>query len=355
MAQALEEILQFVNEEPNVKKLEPSQIAPYLAALNKRLQQLATILTRERNAFVVPHLSTVRRTIDCLVAKHALEGQDGIDFGLTIDPTNSGFPTTKDFYLLEKNKQEAQKVIEQLRSRKAVIDMVRDAILKERPTQHALVLLRRYDYYSRLQETKLLEEYKVNDPVIAGDEKGRRSYIVEWTCIEGHTNVPTFYRMYLEQDANALPFERCANDLFKTIIYTSKFGIIDPRTLVSEVDENIDELHPKLIEKYVIGPFHNQVTLNSDALNALLADEEDKSILRFSTETVVSEGVRKKLGQGFWASLFGREIEKEIYGPVDTKCMMIVPFHLKQRLSDRDERGNPCKIYGVTLGGDIVG
>ena len=75
--------------------------------------------------------------------------------------------------------------------------------------------------------------------------------------------------------------------------------------------------------------------------------------MKFRIEAVSSEYV-KRFG-GPLRKLFGMEIEKEVYGPLDEgDRRMIAPFKIKQRLRNKDERGDRCSIYGVTEGGDII-
>ena len=71
----------------------------------------------------------------------------------------------------------------------------------------------------------------------------------------------------------------------------------------------------------------------------------------------LSRGVRTDsttgLLQRVWAELQGNRVTREIYSPPERGNFMIVPFHLKQVLGDRDEFGVPCTIFGVTRNGEI--
>ncbi len=343
-------------ESEEIKRIEPEQVKGYLISLNQRLEQLSKILMREKDHFVVPYLTVVRHTIDCLIAKHAFDGQDQIDFPLTIDPTHSGFPTVKDLYLLQKNKKEAPSALQQLSSRQEIIDTIRDAILKDRSPRHDQILLKRQRFFSKLLEGNLLEDYTLREPQLTGEAKnGRRQYTLEWACLERHTHVPVFYCLWLEQDAGAVPLHEKQNDVVKTILYSSQYSLSDLRMLVSEIDTAIDALHPKLIYKYTIGPFYHPLTTNSPELTHLLNGEDDKALLKFTLERVASVNVIDKPRNIFKRLLYGN-LEKEVFGPLDdSDRRMIAPFRIKQKLVDKDEKGNPCVVYGVTEGGDIVG
>src|SRR3989344_3071850 len=118
--------------EENIKRLDHSQTQPYLGRLHERLLHLRTVLGREqKDACIIPYLNIVITSIAGLQAKHVLNGQDQIDFSLTIDPTNSGFPTFKDFYLLEKTQEQAASALQQLPSRPQIIESIADAVLQD--------------------------------------------------------------------------------------------------------------------------------------------------------------------------------------------------------------------------------
>ena len=110
--------------EENLRRLTPEQIIPYFTKLSSRLSQLSEIATREQDEFVTDYINVVKNTLDCLFLKHQLGGEDKVDFSLTIDPSDSGFPTPKDFYLLEKDKEKAKQILGILPSRENIIEEV---------------------------------------------------------------------------------------------------------------------------------------------------------------------------------------------------------------------------------------
>jgi len=347
------DLKRFGTKEENIRKLEPEQVKPYLDGLNKRLTELSKILVREDDEFVCHYIAIVQETMNCLALKHELAGPDQMDFSLTIDPTESGFPTVKDFYLLEKDKENAESALANLPPKDEITDMIRNNVLRSRSPEHGQILLKRHNYYSKLLETNLLKEYHLNEPKFIEEKNRKRSFTLEWCNIERGYNVPIFYRMYLYQDASYYPLDKEPSDKLKTIIYQSHYGMMDLRTLVSIIDKELDEIHPKLIYKYVIGPYHNSVTWNTEELDKILGSSDEQSILKFRKEAVASTMVRKFGGR--IRKWLGKQIEKEIYGPLDdSDKRMIVPFRVKQKLGDKDEYEKPCKVYGVTKEGDII-
>jgi len=346
----------FADIGDNVKRLRTDEIELYLTRLNQSLTHLSQVLTKEGDEFVAPFLGVVKNSIECLILKHAIQGQDQIDFSLTIDPTHCGFPTVKDFYLLEKDKENAKKVLEQLPSRDDIVDAIRQSILNGRSLVNAQMLLRRFNYYSRVLGVELLKEYNIREPQQVGEESGKRLYTLEWNCIERDSHLPVFYRMYFTHDKRREPLHREPNKALETRIYQSQFGMTDLRTLVRVINDEIDEINPKLIYKYVIGPFYSSLTMNSPEINKMLDGTKDAYILKFRVERVASISVRRFNAGGFLNRLLGITVEKQVYGPLDnTDCRMIVPFSVKQNHGNCDERGNPCRVYAVTQDGDTVG
>ncbi|MBI5804101.1 hypothetical protein HY450_02565 [Candidatus Pacearchaeota archaeon] len=334
--------------------LSHEETTPYLERLSTTLDYLAEILKREKNSFVVAYVAIVRNGIDSLRLKHQLHGEDKVDFPLTIISRNSGFPSEKDFYLLEKNKDEAEETLSVLPSKDEIIDRIRHGILNHSSIVTAQTLLHRFNFYSAIAERAPLEAYQVNRPMHRGEKDGENLYVLEWNCIERKTKLPVFYRMCMAQESWRRRLEVGSNPKLETLLYQTQMGFMNVDTFARAVDTQIDEVHPKLIEKYTIGPFHNHITKNNQALNSLLEDAEDPAVLKFTRECVVSERVKDHYVK-FFDRLRRKKSVREVFGPVDSETKMIVPFRVKQKLGNQDEYGNPCKVYGITNGGDIVG
>ncbi|MBS3146597.1 hypothetical protein J4471_02775 [Candidatus Woesearchaeota archaeon] len=340
--------------ESNVMELDSINVESYFRGVNSRLGQLSDILKRETSDPIIPYIEIIKDSIDCLVLKHALPKEDQLDFPLTIDPTESGFPTYKDFYLLQRDKERASKVLEVLPQRKTIIEDIRNEILKGRNQEHYQILLMRYNYFSRVKDTNVLKEFMVGNTKVRKEEDEKKFCTLDWTCIERATNLPVYYRMFFTQNSWTEVFNPSQNAKIQTILYQTQMGLTDIKSIASTINKEIDEISPKQIMKYVIGPFYNTHTKNKPNLNAILEDTKDQSILKFRVERVGSVNV--KLVGGHLRKFFGLEIEKEVYGDVDIyDRRMIVPCGLKQIIGNYDENKRPCRVYGVTTGGDIIG
>jgi len=342
--------------ENNIKVLNPLEISPYLTNLNTRLTNLSAILTREGDKFVEPYLRIVRDSIETLILKYQIEERDRIDFSLTMTPKESGFPTIKDFYLLLKNKGDAEQALAALPKRDEIVDVIRRAILWGESPINGQIMLKRHNFYSGLSTIKVLEDFHINEIKDLGEEGTRKWHTLAWSCIEKGSNLPVLYRLSFTQDKNSN-----IKDRLDTAICQSKYGFEDLRAFASLLDREIAEIHPKLFERCTIGPYYNGLTVNSDEINTLL-DSENTGILKFTVDKVVSSKVQL---YGNWVDrLMGNKTEREIFTPNDSEMKMVVPFRIKQKLVryDKfnrpfscDEFGKPCRVYGVTNGGEIIG
>ncbi len=342
-----------------LKILEDETAVEYLRRLNTRLGNLSAVLAREGNEFVEPYLEIVQNTMKGLMLKHEINGQDKIDFSLTISAIDSGFPTEKDIYLLEKNQEEAKATLQFLPERDEIIDLIRKAIFRNGSVANGQTMLRRHNFYSFLDSARLLRDYHLDEAKLVKDHEQRRYYTLEWACVETGSRLPVLYRMYLTQDSRFCRLEKRRNLGLETIIFQTQMGFIDLSTFARTVDNEIEEVHPKLVEKYTIGPYYDKETNNSHEMQAILEKAGNPSILKFTVEKVLSERVSKYGGESIleriFNCLFRIKTEREVYGPTDSETKMIVPFRLKQELRNRDEYGNACQVYGVTMEGNIVG
>ncbi len=327
----------------------------YLGRLNARLDQLSTLLAREDDNVALPFMQALIRSVELLGLKHQVQGEDKVDFDLTISAKDSGLPTERDLYSLRKNREEATQTLKSLPARKEVISRLRKAILhgiREEPYQNQL---RRLNFFKELAGTDFtFAGYHFSAPQALEDEGERRKYNVTWFCIERGTKLPVFYRMCLDQDRSAAPLEKGRNARLETVIYQTVMGPLDIGAFARAVDNEIAEVHPKLVEKYTVGPFYDRLTENSGEMSELLKADDEGTALKFSISRVVSERVTQ-YGGAWYDYLLGRKTEREVFSRVFCKEGMIVPFRAVQNMKGKDEYRNPCKIYGVTKGGEIIG
>lgn len=350
----LKPIVDIIRAQGNVRELTQQEIPVYLSSLRTRLNNLGDVVEREKREYAVNFLQVMENSIECLRLKYALQfyGDDKIDFPLTIDPLISGLPTAKDFYLLENNKREANIMLKQMPSRDEIIDKVRKAVLRGDSVSTPQFLLAKHNLYSKMAASEVLSSYAIRSIKQTKEKDGRKYFAVEWCCIERGSSFPILYRMGLTQDSRLPELEIGSNPRLEMVLYQTQTGVDDISGFASFVDREIEEVHPKSIERYVVGPFMNRFTKNSAGFSNILNGEEDSSVLKFTFERSISVDVTQY--GNLWDAIRGKKTEREVFGPVDSETELITAFRLKQKMNGTDEQGNPCKVYGVTNSGEIV-
>lgn len=337
-----------------LKQIPEEKIHNYLGNLMWQLQNLVRVLKREEDEIAIPYVETWQSTLEGLALKHSLVGQDRISFSLTIVPENSGFPTVSDIYLLQQDKEEAEKSLKEFPEREDIIENIRDAILRKASIVRAQTVLRRHSFYTFVKNAGLINSYELKRPS-GGEVDGKRWFTLEWNCIETDTQLPVFYKMSLTQDMKYSAFDKTPNDLLETNLYRDTFhlgGQTNLQVLVRTIDNEIEEIHPQMIEKYTLGPFYDNNTENSEEVKKIFEGIENPSMLKFKKESVVTQGQRNH--GNCWDKIRGRKTKREIFGPVDSQSKIIVPFRIRQRIGNSDEYGNSCQVYGITRDGEVM-
>jgi len=331
----------------NTLRIDSDKTSEYLKSLSKRVSQLSGVLSDEDDAFVVPYLEVVKNSLHALELKHQLSGVNQLDFSFTIDPTSSGFPTIKDLLLVEQDKKCAKRKFADMPSRVKIVNYIRKRIFDAKNISHSQAILREYNYYSEVMDLNVFKEFHLGTarPVMGKDPKGNQKYTLQWSCIERGKNVPVLYRMYCEQNGGT-PLHKEHNATLETILRHCVDGIIDLRQLIQTIDESLDVLHPKQIQKYVVGPFYHPLTEKPDYIEKAFEESNDPSILAFHIETIMSVG-SEKVGRSLlnWSGT-----TRQKYDSVNLDNRMIVPFDIKQSWGNKRNR----KLYGFTKDGEYV-
>src|SRR3989339_146786 len=336
-------ILEVINAEGNIRTLESPDSGNYLSRLKSRFENLRQIIKAENRESAANFLEIMINTVNGFALKYnpVFDGLDKIDFPLTIDPNISGLPTTKDVILLEQNRESAKTILEQIGSREDVIGKLRKAILRDDTPaiRDGQFVLAKYNFFNALSEIEVLTPYSVKkiNKTINRDKTGRDSFEMEWSCIERGSGFPIYYRMLLTRD-NGLPeFSIGSNPRLEMMLYQTQLGISDLSSFAFLIDNEVEEIHPKLLERYKIGPFMNRHTANGKRFTPILTEAPDSSILGFTIERVVSTRVSNY--GNFWDAIRGKKTEREQFSPVDSEKKLVTSYRVKQRISGKDEDG----------------
>jgi hypothetical protein len=332
-----------------LKRLSGQDSISYLERLHAKLNQLSSVLARQGDGFVVPYVNILLETLGALKLKYQLPDEQKINFSLTIDPRDCGFPSYKDFYAIRADQKRADSELAGLQERADIIELVRQAILTGQPPEKYQHLLMKHNFYTILKGRNLFKDNHLNEPKRGGVQDNRVDFTLNFSCLERTTALPVLYQTWLRQDSTDVPLDERMKPEIESLFYQASSGIENPLVLVSTLDTLIDQIHPKLIYKYTIGPYYDQLTQNPPEIQDLLNGFQDASILCFSLERVSSIGTRKRKNS-LLRQFTNRVVEKEYFGPIEKFTNVLTDFRIAQRIRDRGM--NRAKVYAVTEAGE---
>jgi hypothetical protein len=341
----------------NKRNLPDEAVVPYCDALSARLGFLAEALHAEQRAgrlsiaaakASAAFLADLRATLTVMALKHGRQLLDVEPVPLTIDPTESGMPTLKDFWMLREDRENAQAQLEQLPTTTQLVEQATSAIFGgQRPVKQQILWLQRA-YMERLAATPLVTDFHQYEPVLIGDEDGNRLYSISWTGIVRSRNL----------------LECCTLQFAERSGWRVGGGVADLQTLIDETAgtgrANLQELlglfnrapgiAPRIIERVTIGPYHHEYTDN-DALTerAFAAADGAPFLLEATIDRAATTRAAKRSTLDV---IFGRQPMES--GPSLRYNVLVGPLSIRQLLGHADEDGLPATVYGLTRDGELV-
>jgi hypothetical protein len=312
-------------------------------------------LSRSEVNVLTRHLTALTFSFRALSMKYLMTGREtGRFFGsLTIDNSESGFPTAQELMVMA---NDAQQAAVHLSSLPSVTALKRDMLAKiigdlEVPTKLQFALSQR-NYYQELSRGDLF--WPRNDPEaiwLGNITEKRRQYLLHWSVYDTQLNLPVIYIMDLEDtDPTALPRDERRWPEVQAHLMAQSIAGLKLLTIAKGFDEDFDELHPKRLRRFRVGPMysHNYTRQSGpirDVLKLAGAREGEDWALAWTEEDLVSEDVRTER-----AGWFGTN-EREIFaldpfsgGGADTGATrqsraLILPERPYQVLAEQNPRG----------------
>lgn len=349
--------LQSAGAGQNARALPDDAVVGYCDALGDRLGSLASALAEEQRAgrlslgasqAAQAFLQEIRATVLVLALKHGRQLLDVEPVPLTIDPTESGMPTFKDFWMLRDDRDHADEQLKQIPAREQLLADALDAIYAgRRPVKQQILWLQRA-YMERLAATPVVADFRQGDPQPLSEQPGDRLFAISWTGVVHSVNLLECVTLHFAEKGG----------------WHVTGGIAELRGLVDDLaggrhslDEMIGLVNqapwivPRALERVTIGPYHHSWTEN-DAL-VLRAFEAahggEPWMLRATIERAVTTRAAKRSRMD---ALLGREPMEA--GPTVRHRVLLAPLAIKQLLGDADEDGQECVVYGLSKQGDLV-
>ena len=339
------------------RRLPDEAVVPYCDALGDRLGWLNGVLAaeqREGRMSIAAQKATqaflheIRATLMVLALKHGRQLLDVEPAPLTIDPTESGMPTVKDFWNLQEDRQHAQEQLAQIPDRPTLVEQALDGIFAgRRPVKQQILWLQRA-YMERLAATPVVLNFRQSPPVRLPESGNDQLYAVSWTGLIGSLNLFECVTLhFIERGGWHVSGGAPALNSLIQDVAGGRHSLAEMIGLLNEAPWII----PQTIERVTVGPYHHQWTQNDELVEQAFAhaNSADPFLLRATIERAATTRAAKRSTMDV---LFGREPHE--VGPSVKTRVLLVPLSIKQFLGDHDEDGQPCVVYGVSKDGDLV-
>ncbi|CUK14908.1 hypothetical protein PH7735_03977 [Shimia thalassica] len=262
------------------------------------------------------YLTRLSFTFKALSMKYLLVGREtGRFFGsLSMDAVESGFPVFNELLVMANDAQQARGHLENMPSVEALKDQMVRKIIGDReiPTKLQFALSQRL-YYEELMRGDLF--WAQNHPEvqwIANMDDNRRRFLVHWAVYDSQINLPTIYLMEVEDSGRvALPKDERRWPEVQMHLMGQSLGGLKLVTIAHGFDRSFDDLHPKRLRRYHIGPMYSSVYTQQngpirDVLEQARAPDGEDWALAWTVEELESERVEEE--RAGWFSKVEREI-----------------------------------------------
>ncbi len=256
-------------------------------------------------------------TFKALSMKYLMAGRGGsrVAGALGMDRLESGFPVFSELMLMANDAQQAARHLENMPGAEALKDDMVRKIVGERevPLKLQYALSQRL-YYEELLKGEMF--WARNDPRAVWDGdlgEGRRAYTVHWAVYDSLVNLPTVYIMDVEDSGRtALPKDQGRWPEVQNHLMNQSMEGLKLVTIAGAFDEDFDDLHPKRLRRFHIGPMYSSAfTEQSGPLREVLrearAPEGEDWALAWTMEELESREVREER-----AGWFGT-VEREVF------------------------------------------
>ena len=273
-------------------------------------------LNNEDVRILTRYLAQLSYTFRALSMKYLLVGREtGKFFGsLSFDAVESGFPIFNELLVMANDAQQAETHLRNMPSVDELKDQMLRVIVGERevPTKLQFALSQRL-YYEELVKGDVF--WAQNHPEIqwignVGEE--RRKFVLHWAVYDSQVNLPTIYLMDLEDSGRtALPKDERRWPEVQAHLMGQSLGALKLVTIAKGFDESFDDLHPKRLRRYHVGPMYSSAYTRQtgpirEVLEQARAPDGEDWALAWTVETLESERVaQEKAG---WFSTVDREV-----------------------------------------------
>lgn len=312
-------------------------------------------LAREEVAILTRYAAKLTHTFRALGMKYLLVGREtGRFFGaLTMDVRDSGFPVAAELMTMANDAQQARGHLANMPGVDATKDEMVRTILGARkiPGKLQFALSQRL-YYEELVRGDLFWVHNDADIQWLGDlPNDRRRFRLHWAAYDSQVNLPVIYLMELEDSgATALPKDTRRWPEVQAHLSAQALGGLKLLTIAKGFDEDFDDLHPKRLRRFHLGPMYSHAyTRQAGPLREVLAEArapegQDWALVWTEEELLSDRVIAQKAG---WFSTVEREVfaldpfeaQSQDLGATRTARSIILPQRPFQVLAEKNPPG----------------
>ncbi|MGH1457926.1 MAG: hypothetical protein ACRBBT_03400 [Paracoccaceae bacterium] len=297
-------------------------------------------------------------TFKALALKYLMTGKASERFltAMSFDAVESGFPVAAELLVMANDAMQAERHLAQAPSAAQLkADMVQKITSDyEVPVKLQYALSQRL-YYEELAKGGLF--WARNDPEAIWIENSgegrdlRRRYVLHWAVYDSQYNLPAVYIMEVEDSGKyALARDQRRWPEVQSHLMGQALGGLKLLTIAKGFDESFDDLHPKRLRRFHLGPMYSHAfTRQSGPIAEVLASAKAPMgqdwAMAWTLEELLSEKVREE--RAGWLST----VEREVYaldpfsgrgadtGATSTERMIILPERPYQALEEMRPAG----------------
>ena len=205
------------------------------------------------------YITALSFTFRALGHKYLYSGRANRGGRLTFDKRESGFPVAAELLEMANDAAQANKHLATMPSTQDLKQQMVSRILGdlETPVKLQYALSQRL-YYQELVKGDLF--WARNDPVVQwiGDNGPRRQFLIHWAVYDSSLNLPTVYMLEVEDSARTpLPKDTDRWPEVQAHLMAQAMGSLKLLTIARGFDQDFDDLHPKRLRRFHLGPMYS--------------------------------------------------------------------------------------------------
>ena len=344
------------------------RITRHLARVAAQMEAEGRLDRRDIEA-LTRYIVGLNLTFRALAHKYHFSGRFAHAGQLTFDRIESGFPVYQELLQLANDALQAPTHLATMPSTDALKDqMVRQIVgEQEIPTKLQYALSQRL-YYEEVQKGALF--WARNDPHaiwLGNPAELRRSFLLHWAVYDSQSNLPVIYLMQVDDTGKVgLPKDQRRWPEVQAHLMAQSLGGLKLLTIAKGFDEDFDDLHPRRLRRFHIGPMYSSAfTQQTGPLREVLEQAnspvgDDWALVWTEEELLAERAERVKSG---W---FGT-VERQIFtldpfggqgadmGATRMSRSIIMPERPYQSLAERNPPGfHDVRKFVVSEGGRVL-